>query len=289
MTVIPEVPKGPITCKLDKDTRVTAGASGLDFRILAEASLSGIIVFQDEHIVYVNHAAAGFLGYTRDELIGRKFMEVIHPDFRDMARELRFILLKGEKAESRTEIKVVGKNGRVRWTDSFISRIEYNGRPAALVTTVDITERKRAEDALRNNEKFLNNIFNCIQDGLTILSKDLDVIRYNPTIEKWHGKDMAGKKCYRLFHGRDTPCENCPSVRAMRERTMQREEVYDLYGWKEIYAYPLINDDGEVTGTVEQVRDITERKQAGEALERLQAIIESRRRSPTSGAGSSTW
>ena len=253
---------------------MTVSEGNLDFKTIAEASLSGILVLQDERIVYVNPAAVEMLGYTKDELLGMRFLDVIHPDFRDMGREYALRRLMGEPAASRIDIKIVRKDGRERWNDSFTSRIEYKGRPAVLVTAMDITERKQAEDALRKNEKFLNNVFNCIQDGVSVLSKDLSVIRYNPTIEKWHGKDLTGKKCYRLFHGREEPCETCPSVRAIREKTMQREVVRDLIGWKEIYAYPLVNDDGEVTGTIEQVRDITERKQAENELREAKEYAE---------------
>jgi signal transduction histidine kinase len=54
---------------------------------------------------------------------------------------------------------------------------------------------------------------------------------------------------------------------------VQREIVHDLIGWKEIYASPLVDDNGTVTGTIEQVRDITVRKQAEDALRRDQFIL----------------
>jgi hypothetical protein len=55
---------------------------------------------------------------------------------------------------------------------------------------------------------------------------------------------------------------------------MQHEIVHDLIGWKELYAYPLVNDDGEVTGTIEQVRDITDRMQAESILRNAMAESE---------------
>jgi PAS domain S-box-containing protein len=236
------------------------------YRALVETSPDAIIVHKEGRFLYANQAALKLHGVdTLEQLKSRSILETIHPDDRELIAARMEQMSKGEIAPLR-EARLIRPNGHVVHFESTGTQINYGGDTAFQVIVRDITERKRAEDALRDNEKFLKKVFNCIQDGVSVLSKDLSVIRYNPTIEKWHGKDLLGKKCYRLFHGRDEPCETCPSVRAVREKTMQSEIVHDLIGWKEIYAYPLVGKDGKVTGTIEQVRDITESKRAEEAL-----------------------
>ena len=84
-------------------------------------------------------------GYAKDELIGMKVWDVMHPDYRFFVRDNRLSKLRGEQTESRIEIKLVRKDGEERWVDAFSSYISINGRPAVLVTAVDITQRKRAE------------------------------------------------------------------------------------------------------------------------------------------------
>ena len=127
---------------------MTAIDSDLDFRALADTSPNGIFVFQGEQIIYVNPAAVNISGYSKDELNDMRFRDIMHPDYRDLAIEYGFSKLSSGQAGSRIEIKLVRKDGEERWVDAFSSYIEFNGRPAVLVTTVDITKRKQAEEAL---------------------------------------------------------------------------------------------------------------------------------------------
>ncbi|WP_128567146.1 PAS domain S-box protein [Methanocella paludicola] len=225
----------------------------------------------DGSIIEVNDAAVRAYGYSRDELPSMN-IAMLRTD--EERKKLPGMLERCYKYGCVYQTVHRRKDGSTFPLEVNSRGIILDGEKAIVGIARDITERQRAADSLRKSQALLNNIFNCIQDGLTVLDIDLNVVRHNPTIEKWHGRDLVGKKCYRLFHGRNEPCENCPSIRAVREKSMQREVVHDLIGWKELYAYPLVNDDGDVAGTVEQVRDITDRIQADSILRNAMAESE---------------
>jgi PAS domain S-box-containing protein len=152
---------------------------------------------------------------------------------------------------------------------------------AAVANIVDVTELKRADNALKENEQFLKNVFDGIQDGISVLDKDMNIIRVNHTMEKLYPAmvPLAGKKCYDIYHNRTTPCEKCPTLRAMRTKSLQSEIVPIIHadqslGWLELYAFPLIDDAGNVTGVIEQVREVTDRKIAEEELREAKAQAE---------------
>jgi len=86
------------------------------------------------------------------------------------------------------------------------------------VLAQDMTERKRAEEALQEREHFLDSIFTSIQDGISVLDRDMNIIRVNPTMEEWyaHALPLVGKKCYEVYHSRSERCEICPTWQTLQ-------------------------------------------------------------------------
>jgi len=133
----------------------------------------------------------------------------------------------------------------------------------------EVAERSRAEEELRANNIFLETVINAIQDGISVLDKDMTVMRVNPAMRLWYERGLndriEGRKCYEVYHGRTSPCEACPSLRSLHDGRLHCEATPKVVGgvregWLELFSYPIVRDSGEITGVVEFVRDITERK-----------------------------
>ncbi len=157
------------------------------------------------------------------------------------------------------------------------------------------SERSVAEEKLAKSEMFLSNIFESIQDGISVLDSDLKIVRTNPTVERWYsyGMPLVGKKCFEAYHKADHPCETCPVVQTLKTGETSYEVVPrkgakgDIVGWLELYAFPLsAPGSDQVSGVIEYFRDISDRKKAEEALraseERHVAELEQRIKERTS-------
>lgn len=146
----------------------------------------------------------------------------------------------------------------------------------------DITSRKQAEQALRESERFLSNVFAGIRDGITVLDKDFNIIRVNAVVSGAFAQagSLEGRKCYEAFHGRTTLCEDCPSRKA-RETGAPATGVVAVHRagasqprWVELYSYPLIDEDtGQITGIIEHIRDITEQRRIEQARRESEATL----------------
>jgi len=137
---------------------------------------------------------------------------------------------------------------------------------------------------LEKSEKFLNEIFNSIQDGISVLDKDLNIVKVNVMMEKWYAHQMPlpGKRCYEAYHGRTMPCEVCPTRRALQSGNPEFDVVPltgpkgEIKGWLELFSFPLIDlKTNELTGVIEYVRDVTERKKVEKEINLLASIVKS--------------
>lgn len=152
----------------------------------------------------------------------------------------------------------------------------HNGEIAGIVESFhDVIHEKALEKKLHESEDFLEVVFNAIQDGISVIDPDLNILRVNKTMGKWYpNKKIIGSKCYDLYHDRDEPCDICPTLKALKSGKLEKDEVPlplgdGKFGVLELYAFPMKDDNGKIVGIVEYVRNISERVRAEESRNNL--------------------
>jgi two-component system sensor histidine kinase/response regulator len=257
-------------------------------RTLVEQSLQGLAVVQDYLVVFANSAAAEITGFTVDELLSmspQAVREIIHSEDRRLAWDRFRDRMAGETPDSRHEYRLVRKDGTVRWIEMFSASIEYRGKPALQAAFIDITERRLAEERLRESEERYRDLFDNASDLIQSVDEKGKFVYVN---KKW--KEVLGYSDEEVTNLslidilREDQIPHCMSLfnRVMGGKTLDNVEVvFVTKGGKEIFASGSVNPrmkDGEFVATRAIFRDVTERKQAEEAVrvseERLRQIAE---------------
>jgi PAS domain S-box-containing protein/diguanylate cyclase (GGDEF)-like protein len=132
-----------------RDERERAERSLLEseakFRTLAESLPAATFIQQGTRCCYVNQAAEQITGYTREELEEMTFWQLVHPDSRKSAVDRPS---HGNESVSRYELKILTKDGEVRWLDVTVGMFKHDDALAALITAFDISDRKNAEEGV---------------------------------------------------------------------------------------------------------------------------------------------
>ena len=263
-----------------RDTRSTAEAADAVrqndrlLRTLTEKSLAGIYLVQDGVFRFLNTNAASYADYEVRDLIGQKSGSFIHPEDREKVKANARAMLRGER-NSPYVFRIRTKQGETRWVMETVTPFFFNGRPALLGNSMNITDRMEAEERLRESEDRYRTIFETTGTATIIVEEDTTVTLVNTEFETlsgapkeyWEGK----RKWTEFVHEKD------------RERMLgyhyRRRVEPDAVPRN--YEFSLVDRQGGVReviitislipGTKKSVAsfvDITERKQAEEALKK---------------------
>jgi two-component system cell cycle sensor histidine kinase/response regulator CckA len=116
------------------------------YRNLVETSIDGVLILQDGNIRYANGVARRALGMEHEELVGRSFLEFVAPEQLPQIVEIHRRRMAGERVPPRFESVVCARGGTRMEIEASAAMVTYEGRPAVLLLTRDITERKRMEE-----------------------------------------------------------------------------------------------------------------------------------------------
>jgi len=255
-----------------KQTEMRLRESEEKYRYLFDNAQVGLYWsgISDGKILECNDTFAKLFGYdTREECLAtyNTSEHYIDPNARsEIIEEIR-----DNKEVKNYEIHVTKRDGTPIWLNISARMFEKENRIEG--ATIDITERKKAEQKLKENSEFIQNIFNAIQDGLSVLDLDLNIVNVNPFMTEMYGSfdQIVNRKCYDVYQKRSSPCPWCPSIKTIETGQLNTSIVpyptgENPTGWIELTAFPLKNSDGVVEGIIEYVKDITERKKAEEKI-----------------------
>ncbi|MFL6202871.1 MAG: EAL domain-containing protein [Thermoanaerobaculia bacterium] len=270
------------------------------FRALAETTSTAIFVYSDR-VLYVNPATEELTGYTAGELLAQPPWFVAHPDHQPLIRDRVRARLAGEPLPARYEFKILTKDGRERWVDATSAVIELDDvGPAAMATAVDITERKLAEESLRETNARLEKAQEAAQESeerlramvealaqekelaqITLASIGDGVIRtdaagivdyLNPVAERltgWSSAEACGQPVGQVFNVMDeTTGKALPNP---VERCLHEGDVVELPGYS-----LLTRRDGRDTRDGRDARDVAIRDSAApirDALGRIAGCV----------------
>jgi PAS domain S-box-containing protein len=126
------------------------------FRALTESSPSAVFIIQGEKYVYINPTFEALIGFSAEEISEIKFWDLVHNDMAQTVMEHGLARQQDNQPIPRLEHKIIAKNGEIKWLDYIATRIIYQGQPALMGTAIDITERKQAEEALRESRTLID-------------------------------------------------------------------------------------------------------------------------------------
>jgi PAS domain S-box-containing protein len=222
-------------------------------------------------ITYISPVAKDVLGYEPEEILGRHFLEIVHQEDHDLLKT-KFAELR-EGLISRDEYRVIGKHGDIKWVRTLTTPIiDIEGFAGGRGILIDMTERKRAEQALRESEEKYRTLIETTRDLIYTTDRKGFLTYMNPTLERtldyphteWNGKTFAqlvAPECIdsvkdnfiRAMNGESIPVYSVDLVRKDGTRLSVEFNVTTLY-----------DSDGKPAGRYGIGRDVTERKRAEE-------------------------
>ncbi|MCK4246934.1 MAG: PAS domain S-box protein, partial [Methanomicrobia archaeon] len=248
-------------------------------KYLDVAGVLMVVLDADQKVTLINKKGCEMLGYKEEEIIGKNWTDNFTPEeIKDEVKIVYEKLFTGEVEPVKyNENPILTKSGEERivaWHNSVL-KDETGNIVGILSSGEDITERKKAEEELRESERELSTIFNSTKDGIVLLNKTGKIIKINKRITEVGGyteKDIVGKRfsAFKFFTLKSLSKTAIAFTKIMAdvevppfEVELKTKEGKKLY--LETYVYPVKKNE-KIVGIVSILRNITERKKAEESL-----------------------
>jgi PAS domain S-box-containing protein len=245
------------------------------YRFVVEHAAEAILVAQDGLIKFVNPRCAEISGYSKEELLSMSFRNLIHPEDRELVVTHHLQRMQGDDTPHSRTFRVIDKSGNVKWVENLSVPIMWKGNRASLGMVIDVTDRKKAEETLRQSEEKYRKTLETIADGYYEVDLDGTLTLINDSLCEIMGyqrEELQGMNYRRL----------------VEEEEAKRvfEAFYEVFSTglaKPAFTYEVVKKDGtrrHVSVSISVMRnsmghrcgfrgifrDITDRKRAEDKL-----------------------
>jgi len=237
-----------------------------NLRLLIETVSEGLLVIRENgDVIYANDAATGFLGYTREELLGKKINDI------ETTRENQQYYLGDFDGQSVKLSSVFRKkNGALMNVEAALAVFTCDLEKVIYCLWRDISEYSRIENDLWESKEKLHAILEMIGVGVSLISPKMEIIMLNRQMRQWFpGLDLKAKPaCYRSFNAppREGICTYCPTVRTLADGLVHEAVTETPVNGRtvnyRVISSPIKDKNNKVIAAIEMVDDITSQHNA---------------------------
>ncbi len=235
-----------------------------DYNNLMEMIPSALCIIQDENVVYINGRMSSFLQMDREDILGKTFFRLVHPDDRAKVLERYRSRIAGGKPPSEYSIRIDGGGG-TKHARINSNIIEWKGSAAALVILDDVSDYICVEERLKEEERLKRSILNSFPNPVILSSPDGELVWSNVSARKKLNIDDHDVECHQLL----APGESFDTKTFWKGVEEEGEKVLDNVLLRDGRHYRVteqaVFDRGEFSGIVHDMRDITEQLETAKA------------------------
>ncbi len=242
------------------------------YRKVVEQSHDAIFITVGTKFVFVNPRVCEISGFTRDELYQMDFWELLHPDDREYVMGISRRRAKGGIVPKTYDARVVTRSGEVRYIELAVSSLQCRGQDAALGSVRDITDRKLAEEALRESEAKYHSIFNTFDDLYYQTDMQGIITALSPSCRRitgWDASELIGLQVLDLYpypEQRKLLLDEMFTNGAVHDYEVILRNKMGKYLNVSVTSHVVRDRLGNPVAIEGVLRDITDRKQVEEAL-----------------------
>jgi PAS domain S-box-containing protein len=246
---------------------------------VAHSPSAVVIIGIDGEVEYVNRKFTELTGYTSDEVVGRNWGVLRAGDGPEREKQLLWANVRSG-GEWTFELLNRRKDGESFWESTTISPVrDRDGAVTQYIAIMeDISDRKRIREERESAAELIQKTIDEMTDPIIVVGTDYEVKFMNKAARRpslQNRTETAPMKCHSICWGRDVPCEGpstpCPMTAAKRtlrpvtltHKITDRKGQVRLF---EVFAAPILREDGTVLGIMESNRDVTEQKLLEEEL-----------------------
>lgn len=232
---------------------------------------------------FASASAERLLGYAVEDLYGKRFLELVAPEYLQKTAELFERISAGEMCAP-CEVGCLTREGSEILFEISAAPVKKNGEIFIQGAARNITEKKRLEREVREYSSYLQTLIDSVDDGVIGIDPEYNIRMVNPAFLRHVGfsrEDVIGSKCHEIMPHVKEPCKPpqciCPVKEVLETRATSRRSHTHLYregrkSYAEITASPVRDMEGSIIQVVGILRDVTEKVRAEQEATLLQEV-----------------